>query len=172
MESREQGLLLVVCTLMRVTVFVLIGLMLMSCTTERTVQIQAPFEPIHPPRVSIESCVDRSGFKGSRDIGAEATNIFTRKLADADLFEITPNAPLCLTCDIEQFKVGSALKRWVMPGWGATQARVAVMVWEKTEEKVLATFRSVSSVKSGGLYTLGAEHYILGVAFDDRESIQ
>jgi len=77
------------------------------------------------------------------------------------------DAPLALTCDIERFTEGSALKRWVMPGWGATQAAISVMVWEKPGDNVLATFRSQSSVSIGGLYTIGADQYILGVAFDD-----
>jgi hypothetical protein len=85
----------------------------------------------------------------------------------AKLFEVTMDALLVLTCDVERFTEGSALKRWVMPGLGATQAAISVMVWEKPEEKLLATFRSQSSVSAGGLYTIGTDQYILGVAFDD-----
>lgn len=155
------------CILMVVAVFVLIGFMLLGCETQSAVQIQEPFKPTIPRQVSIEPCVDRTGFKGSRDIEEEATQTFAKKLEDAGLFEITADAPIILTCDIEQFKEGSALKRWVMPGWGATQAQVVVMVWEKPGDKVLATFRSQSSVKAGGFYTIGASQYIFGVAFDD-----
>jgi len=46
-------------------------------------------------------------------------------------------------------------------------AIVSVMVWETAEAKALATFRSQSSVSVGGLYTVAADQYILGVAFDD-----
>jgi hypothetical protein len=130
-------------------------------------QIQEPFVPTTPRRVRIEACQDRTGFQGTRPLAAEATQILTEKVNASKLFEITPDAPLVLTCDIERFAEGSALKRWAWPGWGATLASVAVVVWELPEQKILATLRSQSSVQAGGLYTIGAERYILGVAFDD-----
>jgi hypothetical protein len=100
-------------------------------------------------------------------MGQEATQILTEKVSASKLFEVAPEATLTLTCDIERFAEGSALKRWVMPGWGATQASIAVMVWDKSGERGLATLRSQSSVQSGGLYTIGADQYIVGVVFDD-----
>jgi hypothetical protein len=148
------------------TLFLTISV-LSGCATQRTVQIQEPFKPTNRREVYIESCVNRSDFKGSRDIAAEATRVFEEKLKDAGLFELTADASLVLTCDIERFAEGSALKRWTMPGWGATQAQVVVVVWEKPGYKVLASFRSEATVKSGGLYTVGADRYIFGVAFDD-----
>ncbi len=140
---------------------------LVGCVTQSVTQTEQPFVATKHQAVHIESCEDRTGFAGERDLKGEATRTLTEKVEAAKLFAITPDASLVLTCDIERFAEGSALKRWVMPGWGATQAAVSVMVWEKPEDKVLATFRSSSSVSAGGLYTVGADQYIFSAAFED-----
>ncbi|MEE9123905.1 MAG: hypothetical protein V3U14_05325 [candidate division NC10 bacterium] len=145
----------------------LTGTAIQGCATQSAHQIQEPFVTSKHRAVSIEPCEDRTGFAGRRDLAREATRTLTEKVRDSELFTITTEALLVLTCDIERFAEGSALKRWVLPGWGATQARVVVMVWETPGDKVMATLRSQSSVRSGGLYTIGADQYILGVAFDD-----
>ena len=138
-----------------------------GCTTVSTVDIQQTFDTTKQRKIRIEPCTNRTNYQGSRDLAAEATATFTEKMRQSGLFEITPDAQLVLTCDVERFEEGSAAKRWLMPGWGATQAEVVVMVWEKPEDKILATFRSEAAVKAGGLYTIGADQYIFGAAFDD-----
>ncbi len=140
---------------------------LAGCATQSVTLVQKPLEPTIQRTVRIEPCVDRSGFKGERDLAGDATRILTDKVRESKLFAVNNDGALVMTCDIERFAEGSALKRWVWPGWGATQAAVSVMVWEKPGDKVLATFRSQSSVSAGGLYTIGADKYILGTAFDD-----
>jgi hypothetical protein len=138
-----------------------------GCTTVSTVDIQQSLEATKLRKIRIEACTDRTGYQGSRDLGGEATRSLTEKMQKSGLFEITPDAQFVLTCDIERFEEGSAAKRWLLPGWGATQAEVVVMVWGKPEDKILATFRSEAAVKAGGLYTIGADKYIFGVAFED-----
>jgi hypothetical protein len=138
-----------------------------GCVTQSATQIQKPFEPVEHRTVYIEACINRTDYRGAHDLAAEATLVLTEKVKESGLFEITPDAKLVLTCDIVRFAEGSALKRWLMPGWGATQAEVVVMVWDKQGGKVLASFRSEAAVKSGGLYTVGADQYIFAAAFDD-----
>jgi hypothetical protein len=145
----------------------LVALAPMSCATQSTVQIRQPFEQTRQHKVHVEPCVDRTDYQGKHDLVEEATSILMGKMMDSGLFEIEPTSNFVLTCDIERFAEGSAAKRWLMPGWGATQAEVVVMVWSKQEGKVLASFRSEATVKAGGLYTIGADQYIFGVAFDD-----
>ena len=147
--------------------FFLVGTALGGCATQSATQIQEPFLPIKHRAVRIETCQDRTDFEGTRPLAEEATQTLTEKVRASKLFEVTPDAPLVLTCDIERFAEGSALKRWISPGWGPTLATVAVIVWETPGSKVLATLRSQSSVQSGGLYTIGADQYILSVAFND-----
>jgi hypothetical protein len=138
-----------------------------GCATQRATQIHEPFVASRHRAVRIERCQDRTGFRGGRDLTGEATRILTEKVEATKLFAITPDASLVLTCDVERFAEGSAFKRWLWPGLGATQAGLAVIVWETPGDRILATLRSQTSVKEGGLYTIGADRYILDVAFTD-----
>lgn len=140
---------------------------LISCETYSAVQMQQPFEKSRPHKIRVEACKDRTDYRGEHKLAEEATRVLIDKLEDSGLFEIAPEAQFVFTCDIERFAEGSAFKRWLMPGWGVTQAEVVVMVWELPEEKVLAEFRSESAVRVGGLYTIGADQYIFGSAFDE-----
>ena len=137
-----------------------------GCVTASTVQVQQPYEPASH-KVHVERCVNRTEYKGKHDLDEEATSTLIHKLEDSGLFEIEPESNFVLTCDIERFAEGDAGKRWLMPGWGATQAEVVIMVWDKQAGKVLASFRSEVAVKSGGLYTIGADQYIFNAVFDD-----
>ncbi len=145
---------------------IILILFLTGCATQSATMVQQPFESDKYRTVQVTPCVNRTDYKGSHDLVTEATRTFTNKVRESGLFEITPDAKLVLTCDIERFEEGSAVKRWAMEG-GATLAQVVVMVWQKPDDKVLATFRAEASVKFGGLYTIGADHYIFGVAFSD-----
>lgn len=142
-------------------------MILSGCATQAVEQIQHPFLAAKHRTIRIERCIDRSGFKGERDLAEEATRALTDKIMATNRFEAASDPSLVVTCDIEGFAEGSAFQRWLLPGWGASEAKVAVVVWEKPDDKVLATFRSHSSVSSGGLYTIGADQYILTVAIDD-----
>ncbi len=149
------------------TIALMVGAALAGCATQSATQVQHPFMATQHPTVRIEPCEDRTELKGRRDLTGEATQILTEKVKASKLFELSTDASFVLTCDIERFAEGSAVKRWLLPGWGATRAAVAVIVWEKPGEKVLATLRSQSSVEGGGLFSIGADQYILSVAFDD-----
>ena len=117
--------------------------------------------------VEIEPCVNRTEASATRDIAKDATKALSESIAASKVFVIQKDAPLRLTCDVERFAEGSAVKRWLSPGWGGTVADVAVTVWDAKTEKILITERSQAAVKSGGFYTLGAEQEILRIAFDD-----
>jgi hypothetical protein len=137
-----------------------------ACETQSAALVPGP-PPTGPVRsVRIDPCQDRTGTSG-RDLATEGTRALTEKIKAAGLFEIGADAAFVLTCDIEQFAEGSAFKRWLLPGYGTTRAQIAVALWEKSGDKMLGAFRSHSQVQAGGLYTIGADQYILGTAFDD-----
>jgi hypothetical protein len=143
-----------------------IALLTWGCVTQSAASLPETSTPPAHRAVRIQPCQDRSGF-GARDLGAETTRALTETVMASGLFQVRQEAPLALTCDIERFEEGSAVKRWVWPSWGATIGQVAVSVWEQPGDRVLATFRGQASVRAGGLYTVGADQYILGVAVDD-----
>jgi len=143
--------------------------LLWGCETQSAAVVKAPFSPARYRAVKIEPCQDLTGFAGTRNMKEEGTRILTEKVKAMNLFEISTDAPLVLTCDIESFAEGSAVRRWFLPfaHQGDTHATVAVIVWESPGDKMLALMRSRSSVESGGLYTTRADQYILDVAFND-----
>jgi hypothetical protein len=135
---------------MSVFTLVLVCFDVFGCETQSTVQIRHTFKDNVQRKVRIESCVNRTDFHGSHDLGKEATRSLINIAEGSDLFEVTPDAQLVMTCDIERFAEGSETKRWIMPSWGATQAEVVVMVWDKKDERVLASFKSEAAVKASG----------------------
>lgn len=137
-----------------------------GCETQSAALVPGPPPTASSRVVRVDPCQDRTG-TASRDLVTEGTRTLTEKVKASGLFEVSADAPLVLTCDIEQFAEGSAFKRWLMPGYGTTRAQVAVALWEKAGDKMLGAFRSHSQVQAGGLYTVGADQYILGAAFDD-----
>lgn len=96
--------------------------------TQSAGQIQQPFDQTKPRIVRIEPCVDRTGLTSTRGLAAEATLALNEKVSDSHVFTITNDAYLVLTCNIERFAKGSTLKRWVVPGWGKTEATIAVII--------------------------------------------
>lgn len=138
-----------------------------ACATISANQRAEPFNISQYKTVSIEPCSDRTGIAGPRDIATEATLSLHKIIRESGLFEIRAQGELRLTCDIERFEEGSALKRWLMPGWGATKAKIAIMVWEQPSQKVMSVLSTEASVEAGGFYTIGADQYIIDDAMND-----
>jgi hypothetical protein len=146
---------------------VLLGMLVTGCVTEQTSRIEQPYVQGRYQTVRVTPCEARIGSETGRNLASEATQTLIDKVQAAGLFRVVDEAPLVFTCDIESFEEGSAFKRWVRPGWGSTQGGVAVMAWEQPGEKILAIFRSHVHVDAGGVYTLGADRYILSTAVND-----
>lgn len=117
--------------------------------------------------VRVEACVDRSEYEGARDLGNEATMELRRQIGTSSVFTMSDEATLVVTCDVERMVEGSAIKRWIWPGWGVTKGSIAISLWRMPKQDVLASFHSHSDISGGGLYSLGAEHYILDRAIAD-----
>jgi hypothetical protein len=128
--------------------------------------MQSPRSLAGPIDVQVERCIDRTETP-KRDLGAEATQAFEEKLRAAKEFLVTNDARHRLACEVSGFVEGSAIKRWLLPGWGATVGQVSAMLTDTKTGEVLIITRGNATVAGGGLYTLGAEGYIVGVAVDD-----
>ncbi len=59
------------------------------------------------------------------------------------------------------YEPGSAIKRWVAPGFGKTQVTVETLLIDKKTRKSLGEFISADTVSSGGLFSAGADKSIL-----------
>jgi hypothetical protein len=117
-------------------------------------------------QLQVQTCIDRTGY-AKRDLGREATDALVEKLKAVPEFELKADGRYVVSCDISAFVEGSAFKRWLMPGWGATTGQVAVMVADSATGETIAILRGNATVASGGLYTVGADEVILSSALDD-----
>jgi len=136
------------------------------------VQVSAVSDlPGRPPKtlpidVRVERCVDRTETSG-RDLALEATKAFEEKLRATKEFVVRDDGRFRLACDVSGFVEGSAIKRWILPGWGATVGQVSAMLTDTTTGEIVIIARGNATVSGGGLYTIGAETYIVATAVDD-----
>lgn len=119
-----------------------------------------------PMQIQVRRCIDRTGY-ATRDLSKEATDALVDKLSATTEVEVRPDGRYVVTCDISSFVEGSAFKRWLVPGWGATTGQVAVMVTDSQSGETLAIIRGRATVAAGGLYSVGADQIILASALDD-----
>jgi hypothetical protein len=100
---------------------------------------------------------------------AKATQALESELAGSGVFEIVQAGDVIATCDLELFAEGNAFERWLDPGSSSspTIAQVAVTLWEQPGDRELISVRGKAAVRAGGLYTVGADHYILPTAMDE-----
>jgi hypothetical protein len=119
-----------------------------------------------PIEIRVEQCVDRTETKG-RDLGVQATKAFEEKLRASKEFVVKEDARYRLACDVTTFVEGSAIKRWLLPGWGATVGQVSAMLTDSATGEIIVILRGNATLASGGLYTIGADTYIVPSAVDD-----
>jgi len=118
-----------------------------------------------PVDVQIDQCIDRTETPG-RNLGLEATQAFEEKLRATKEFVLAKDARYRLACEVSGFVEGSAIKRWVLPGWGATVGRVSAMLTDTRTGEIAIIAEGDATVSAGGLYTIGAETYIVNAAVD------
>lgn len=146
-----------------------LGLVVLAqgCATQSQMQVTAPAPAsgaVLPIR--LETCIDRTGTQ-ARDLAAEATRLIAERLRSAAGFEVRDDAALVLTCEVTQYVEGSAFRRWLMPGWGSTVGQIALMVSKAKDQSAVVIIQGNAVVSAGGLYTIGADDYILKSAADD-----
>lgn len=73
----------------------------------------------------------------------------------------TSQEVLLIKCRLLSFEPGSAFKRWLVPGFGKTQATVQTSLIDKKSGKLLGELVSAEAVSTGGLYSAGADVRIL-----------
>jgi len=138
-----------------------------GCATQSQMQVAMSAFPAGATlSIHLEACVDRTGTQG-RDLAAQASTLIAEGLRSTPNVLLRDDAPLILTCEVTQFVEGSAFKRWLMPGWGSTVGQIAVMVSNAKDQSAVVIIQGNATVSAGGLYTVGADDYILKSAVDD-----
>jgi len=119
-----------------------------------------------PVDVRLEPCIDRTETPG-RSLALDATRAFDEKIRATKEFVVRDGSRFKLACDVSGFVEGSAVKRWILPGWGATVGQVSAMLIDATTGEILIIARGNATVAGGGLYSIGADTYIVASAVDE-----
>ncbi len=139
---------------------------LAGCQTTSTVDVSA--KPATPGAITLalNPCTDRTGTR-DRDLGAEATRAFQKALGKTSDFVVTDDGRYRLVCEVTDFRAGSAFQRWLLPGTGQTAGKISAMVTDAKTGETQTIIIGEARVGSGGLYTIGAESYIVPAAVDE-----
>ena len=119
-----------------------------------------------PVDVRLEPCADRTETQG-RTLALDATHAFDEKIRATKEFVVREGARFRLACDVSGFVEGSAVKRWILPGWGATVGQVSAMLTDTTTGEIVIIARGNATVSGGGLYSIGADTYVVASAVDE-----
>lgn len=72
-----------------------------------------------------------------------------------------PPGALVVQCTFVSYEEGNAFKRWLLPGWGSTEATVSTKLVDKKTGEHLGDLLSKQQVAAGGLLSVGAYRQIL-----------
>jgi hypothetical protein len=61
------------------------------------------------------------------------------------------------------YEPGSAFKRWLLPGLGASRCTVKVALLDRKTGKVLSEFVETGNIGGGGLFSIGGDRAVLGM---------
>ena len=140
--------------------------LLAACQTASTVDVSARPATSGPITLILQPCTDRTGTQ-ERDLAAEATQAFRKALTNTKDFVVTNDGRYRLICEVADFRAGSAFERWLVPGLGQTVGKISAMVTDTKTGETETTVIGEARVSTGGLYTIGADSYIVPTAVDE-----
>jgi hypothetical protein len=118
----------------------------------RVLAVAMPIVPKHPDGYSFDVA------ETFRDDLKHALSERGYQVADS---ANAPPGALVVQCEFVTYEEGSAFKRWIMPGWGATQATVLTTFADQKTGAPLGSLMTSQAVGAGGLYTIGQYRLIL-----------
>ncbi len=142
-------------------------LLLAACDYHSVVETATP-PVVVDGRVQLAAapCTSRAHARG-RDLAAEATRRFATNLQTAPEFVLAGEGRYRLSCEVIDYQEGSPIKRWIMPGWGQTAGKVSATVTDSSTGQAVLIITGEERLGAGGLYSVGAESYIVDSAIDD-----
>lgn len=141
------------------------------------VQHQATFDKNYLPkddvRIKVAKVINDTGFSFDIDIEQMLANTLEEQLMEENLLNIGTTEPnLFMEGRIIGYKKGSAFKRWMMPGWGATELAIRCEL-KDDKNNLVGSAISSREIVAGGLYTIGAwETIFKDVANDVAEDLK
>ena len=164
---------------MATAAFMIVLILFAGCAN---VQHQAKLDKTYLPKedvsIRVDKVVNDTGFDFDIDIETKLADALEDKLLEEDLLWLGGEEPAALSMEsrIVGYRKGSAFKRWMMPGWGATQLSIRCELKDGKGNKVGSAMAS-REIVAGGLYTVGAWQTVFNdvahdVAVDLRTQIE
>jgi hypothetical protein len=141
------------------------------------VQHQARLNKEYIPKenvsIKVAKVVNDTGFDFDIDIEELLADALEDQLLEEDLLWLGGEEPfLLMESRIIGYKKGSAFKRWMMPGWGATELSIRCEL-KDDKNNVVGKAAAVREVFAGGGYTIGAWKTVFNdVANDVAEDLR
>jgi hypothetical protein len=142
-------------------------LLLVGChyVSQTEIVTQAQYQT-GPVSLALVPCTDRTGTR-TRDVAADATEALERAIAGSNEFVLGVAGRYRLNCDVSEYMPGNAVQRWILPGWGQTVGKISAMLTDTSTGATVALITGEARVAAGGLYTIGADTYIVDAAATD-----
>ena len=141
-------------------------------TTTRQATFEQDFTPTAAAKITVGEISDAAprGKRGDQedfDTEAELRVQLESKLLERGLLSTddAEGKPYILNARIIDYEPGSAGKRWLVPGYGATELSVECTVHEG--DRVIGTVYARRTVEAGGLYTVGAWRTVFETVADE-----
>ncbi|MBW2437629.1 MAG: hypothetical protein JRF29_10145 [Deltaproteobacteria bacterium] len=149
-----------------------------GCTNvQHQVRLNKEYIPRENVSIKVAKVVNDTGFEFDMDIEEMLADALEDQLLEEDLLWLGGEDPfLLMESKIIGYKKGSAFKRWMMPGWGATELSIRCEL-KDDKHNVVGKAAATREVFAGGGYTIGAWKTVFNdvandVAEDLREQIE
>jgi hypothetical protein len=145
-----------------------------GCTNvQHQVRLNKEYIPKENVSIKVANVVNDTGFDFDVDIEELLADALEDQLLEEDLLWLGGAEPfLLMESRIIGYKKGSAFKRWMMPGWGATELSIRCEL-KDNKNNVVGKAAAIREVFAGGAYTVGAWQTVFNdVANDVAEDLK
>jgi hypothetical protein len=140
---------------------------LVGCAGPMSEPVQQPFSAAKHRSIRLQSCTDRSTDRGNWNLAPEATRALTERVAATRHFEVAPEPALVFSCNVEGVVDRYSFQRGPALFGNLSEVKVAVIVWERPGDRIIATFRGFAALPPGSLDTVDAPRRLVAAAMDD-----
>ncbi|MBW2408097.1 MAG: hypothetical protein JRF17_12055 [Deltaproteobacteria bacterium] len=151
-----------------------LALVVGGCTNvQHQVRLNKEYIPKENVSIKVAKVVNDTGFDFDIDIEDMLADALEDQLLEEDLLWLGGEEPfLLMESRIIGYKKGSAFKRWMMPGWGATELSIRCEL-KDDKNNVVGKAAAIREVFAGGGYTIGAWKTVFNdVANDVAEDLR
>jgi hypothetical protein len=143
----------------------LISLFFISCASKPVVRMENVDSLAKYGAFEVVPVTNETGKTYDFDVAGELTKYIKSQLKERGYVVgdniVGEKSILIIKSSLIAFKPGSAFKRWLLPGVGKTHATVRISLIDKASGTLVGEMVSTEVVSRGGLYSAGADHWIL-----------